>query len=158
LTADGVEVPALHVAEPGHGFPDAAAAGPHVDRILGLPEADDERRSVRIVRDHGVEVSIEHRAQAFTIAIGLRERVSRRGERQRQADYSQRESRHDSPSLQRSLVFLRRDNYTAGPVADIRRRAAAPKRAPATARPAHASGQLMRALLVLQFWNAGVVT
>jgi hypothetical protein len=76
LAGRRVEISALHFAERRHRLPHSAVAWPHVDRVLSLTEADDERRRRGIVLHDGGEILIEHRAQARAIAGRLRGRAS----------------------------------------------------------------------------------
>src|SRR6185503_5415534 len=48
LTRRGIEIAPLHFAERGHCLPHTVGR-PHVDRVLGLAEADDERRGAWVV-------------------------------------------------------------------------------------------------------------
>ena len=75
LAADGIKIPALHLSETGYGFPHTAARG-HVDRVLGLAEADGERRSLGIMLDHAGEILVQQRSQAHAIAHRLRRRAA----------------------------------------------------------------------------------
>ena len=67
------------------GLPHAATRR-DVDRVLGLPKADDERRGRRVVLDDGVQILVEHGPQTRAVA--------RRGPRGRRCRLSRRRARH----------------------------------------------------------------
>jgi len=68
LAADCIQVPALHLAEPRDGFPDSCARSHH-DGVLGLPEADEQRRRGGIMFDDRSKILIECGLETSPVAV-----------------------------------------------------------------------------------------
>ena len=68
LSADRIQVTALHLPEPGDRLPNSRA-GPHDDGVFRLPEADKQGSRGGIVLDDGGQVLIESGFEAGAVAV-----------------------------------------------------------------------------------------